>query len=297
MNRISETLVTMVKVTERCQKQTGVSHFICDYSPPKSGDANDIRKIPGNADFISVNSNPGLSVRANAVTVAAKIQSEQNCNAIYTITTRDMNRLALDSLILGSSVLGLQNVIVVRGDDFPSSDAAPTPVNDYMPTELISSISGLNKGVDFRGMSLESCPDICIGAVLDLSNGISNEADLAYRKISSGAEYFITQPTFEVMQAKLFCDAYKMMFGRDIEVPIFWGIQIPILSGVSFTQLPERVINDLNSGETPIDIALRVYQEFSSSGLHNIYVVPTIEQGGHRDYGLAEEFMAVAKSH
>ena len=286
----------MVKVTEHCQSKTGASHFICDYSPPKSGDANDIREMPGNADFISVNSNPGLSVRANSVTVAAKIQSEQNCNAIYTITTRDMNRLALDSLILGSSVLGLQNVIVVRGDDFPPSDAAPTPVNDYMPTELISSISRLNKGVDFRGMYLESRPDICIGAVLDLSNGISKEADLAYRKIRSGAEYFVTQPTFGVMQPKLFCDAYKTMFGRDIEVPVFWGIQIPILSGVSFTQLPEKIINALNSGETPIDIALRVYQEFRSGGLHNIYLVPTIDQGGHRDYELADQFMAIAKN-
>jgi 5,10-methylenetetrahydrofolate reductase len=287
----------MVKVTEHCRQKAGAPYFICDYSPPKSGDANDIRKIPCNADFISVNSNPGLSVRANAVTVAAKIQSEQNCNVIYTITTRDMNRLALDSLILGSSVLGLQNVIVVRGDDFPPSESTdPTPVNDYMPTELISSISRLNKGVDFRDMSLESSPDLCIGAVLDLSNGISNEADLACRKVSSGAEYFITQPTFDVRQALLFCDAYKAVSGRDIHVPIFWGIQIPILSGVSFTQLPEEVINALHSGETPIDIALRLYQDFRSVGLHNTYVVPTIQQGGHRDYALADQFMATAKS-
>ena len=287
----------MVKVTEHCRKKTGAPYFICDYSPPKSGDANDIRKIPGNADFISVNSNPGLSVRANAVAVAAKIKFEQNCNVIYTITTRDMNRLALDSLVLGSSVLGLQNVIVVRGDDFPPSESTPpTAVNDYMPTHLISSIASLNNGIDFRNMSLESSSDLCIGAALDLSNDVSHEADLAFRKVTSGAEYFITQPTFDVTQAQLFCDAYKTVSGTDIRVPIFWGIQIPILQGISFTQIPEQVINALNCGETPIDIALSLYQEFRSAGLHNIYLVPTVEQGGHRDYELADQFMAIAKN-
>ena len=42
-------------------------------------------------------------------------------DATFTLATRDMNRLALQSQLLGAQMLGLENVIVVQGDPFSPS--------------------------------------------------------------------------------------------------------------------------------------------------------------------------------
>ena len=107
------------------------------------------------ADFISVAYNPGRAVRANSAMLAASIRHETGRETVFTLATRDMNRLALQSLMLGAQMLGLENVVVVQGDPFNERDRSLTkPADDYRPTELIAGIRAMNEGMDFRGSSL-----------------------------------------------------------------------------------------------------------------------------------------------
>ena len=48
--------------------------------------------------------------------MAAALRDRYAADPIFTLATRDMNRLALESLLLGAQALGLGNVIVVAGD-------------------------------------------------------------------------------------------------------------------------------------------------------------------------------------
>ena len=173
----------MAKVTERCFQATGHTSFICDFSPPRTGDAELLQLPDISADFISVAHNPGRAVRVNAPMLAAAIKQRGGQEVIFTLATRDMNWLALQSQLLGAQLLGLENVIVVRGDDFTERDLALVkPAGDMRPTELLASIVGLNQGVDFRDSRLRSPTDYCVGAAVDLGRDMQREAGVRSRR-------------------------------------------------------------------------------------------------------------------
>ena len=280
----------MTRVTEHCSAITGRAAFICDYSPPRSGRSEDIPVPPDNADFVSVAYNPGRAVRVNSVAMAAALRHRRGADPIFTLATRDMNRLALESLLLGAQALGLENVIVVAGDPFGPRDVA-MPVNDYRATELIAAIANLNQGIDHRERPLRGATDFCIGATVDLGRGIEREARLAVRKVDAGAHFLITQPVFDPDDMERFADACARASGEELTVPVFYGVGLMELDGVSFASVPQWVTDDLANGRSGVDIALEVWSALRPAGVGDCYVVPPIRRSGARNYAAAREFI------
>ena len=86
--------------------------------------------------------------------LAAAIQNSGN-DAVFTLATRDMNKLALQAQLLGAQRLSGQNVVVVQGDPFGEQDQKRVAsVNDYSPTGLIAAIAQMNQGQDFKESKL-----------------------------------------------------------------------------------------------------------------------------------------------
>ena len=284
----------MAKVIDRCGAATGRPAFICDYSPPRSGRPEDAPKPPERADFISAAYNPGRAVRVNPVAMAAVLRGRYGAEPIFTLATRDMNRLALESLLLGAQALGLQNVIAVAGDPFGPQDAAAT-VNDYRTTELVAAIANLNGGVDYRGRNLRAPTDFCIGAVVDLGKGIDAEAGLAARKVAAGANFLITQPVCDPADVGRFADAYARAAGKPLAVPVFYGVGLMESDSLSFAAVPNWVNDDLAAGRPGVDIALQVWADLQAAGATDCYLVPPIRRSGARNYRAAREFLAQAQ--
>ena len=282
----------MVRVVDCCYESTGRSGFICDFSPPRSGNIAEARRADIPADFISVAYNPGRAVRTNSAMLAAAIRRETGKETLFTLATRDMNRLALQSLLLGAQMLELENLVVVQGDPFSERDLALTgPARDYRPTEMIAAIRSMNEGVDFRGSSLREPTSFCIGATFDLGRGIDREATLAARKVEAGADFLIGQPIFDPADAHRFLDSYQRQAGAVLSVPVFWGLQILERGGVLFSSVPDDVRADLEAGRSGVDIAVELFGRFRDAGLHNVYLMPPIRRGGARDYDAAREFL------
>ena len=279
----------MAKVVERSSAITARPAYICDYSPARSGRPADAPEPPSRADFISAAYNPGRAVRVNSVIAAAVLRDRYDADAIFTLATRDMNRLALESLLLGAQALGLENVIVVAGDPFGARDTAAA-VDDYRATELISAIAKLNAGMDHRGRSLRSPTDFCVGATVDLGRGIESEARLAMRKVAAGAHFLITQPVYDPEDVRRFEDACAG--SNAVSAPVFYGVGLMELDGVSFAAVPEWVSRDLADGRSAVDIALQVWDGLRVAGATNCYVVPPIRRNGARNYAAAEQFLA-----
>ena len=282
----------MTSVIECCYESTGRPGFICDFSPPRSGSIAEARRADIPADFISVAYNPGQAVRANSAMLAAAIRRETGRETVFTIATRDMNRLALQSLLLGAQVLGLENVAVVQGDRFDNRDRALLAVNGYRPTELIAAIRALNEGTDFRGSSLREPTNLCIGATFDLGRSLDEEAELTARKVEAGADFLMSQPIFDPEDAHRFRESYERQSGEALSIPVFYGLQILEQGGVLFSSVPEPVRAELEAGRSGVDIAVELYGRFQEVGLRNIYLVPPIRRGGGRDYAAAREFLA-----
>ena len=285
----------MAKVTERCYEATGHSAFICDFSPPRSGEAQVVQQANIDADFISVAYNPGRAVRVNSAMLAAAIKTRTSKEVVFTLATRDMNRLALQSLLLGAQLMGLENVVVVRGDPLTQGDLALVrEAADIRPTEFIAAIAAMNRGLDFRGIQLPAPTDFCVGATLDLARGIRKEAGLARRKARAGAQFFIAQPIFDAADAARFRDAYAAAAGEALAVPVFFGLQVLEKDGIVFSPVPGGIREELERGRSGVDIALELFLTFQDKGLHNVYLMPPVKRGGARDYHAAQEVLAGA---
>ena len=286
----------MAKVTEKCFETTGHTCFICDFSPPRSGDLSVLQNISIDPEFISIAYNPGRAVRVNSAMLAAAIKQQSGKDVVFILATRDMNKLALQPQMLGAQRVGLENAAVVQGDPFSQRDLAMVKAaGDTHPTQLIAGIKGMKQGVEFRGSQLRSPTGFCIGATFDLGRGIEQEAALAVRKAEAGADFFMSQPIFDVADADRFRQAYQKESGRELSLPVFFGLQILEKDGVIFSSVPEGVRGELEEGRPGVEIALELYRNFQEHGLHNIYLMPPIRRGGARNYEAAQQVLASAK--
>ena len=280
----------MTKVTDKYNRSKERTLFICDFSPPRAGDP--VLLEPArhlDVDFVSVAYNPGKSTRVNSAIAAHWIKTHTGRDVVFTMATRDFNKVAAQSLLLGAQLLALENVVAVRGDDFSDRDlSVQKDVNDFTPTGLLRSIRGMNEGVDFKGLRLRSPTDFCVGATIDLGRGMVGELPLTRRKVEAGAEYFISQPTFHPEEPTEFMSRYADRFGEELEAPIFHGVQVLTKESIVFGNVPAWVTDDLSQGRSGEDIALQVLRDFTNAGIKSIYLVPPILRGGRRDYEAAQ---------
>ena len=89
----------MTKIVDRLAQAGEGTVVICDFSPPRAGTPDLLRPAQDlDADYISVAYNPGKSTRANPVAAAHWIETNTDKDAVFTLATRDMNRLAIKIL-------------------------------------------------------------------------------------------------------------------------------------------------------------------------------------------------------
>ena len=268
-----------------------------DCSPPRSGDLSFAHALAGiEADFICVAYSPGRSARMDPVAAAASVRRIAGIDAIFSLATRDMNRLALQMHLLGAQALGLDNVVVLYGDEFSAKDLTRTrPVRDVHPTSLLADIRALNGGRDFKGLKLAAPTSLCAGAAIDLSKGVGPEAALAQRKVEAGAEFILAQPVYDPAPRRDFLDHCEALSGTPFASPVFWGVQLLTQEGLVFGDPPPRLVDEIARGRPPADVAVEVAGALRAAGADAFYVVPPILKGGARDYEAARDAIAAIK--
>ena len=283
----------MPTVAQRRAEDPQAVLFICDFSPPRGSDPQLLEPARDlDADFISVAYNPGKSTRVNSAFAAHWIKENAGKDVLFTLATRDMNKVAVQSLLLGAELAGLQNVVVVKGDEFTDRDLASVkPVDDFKPTELLSAIESMNSGLDFRGGKLRSPTRFCVGASIDLGRDIERETRLTRRKVEAGAQFFLLQALFYPRRLRDFLDGYAQRYGEDLAVPVFCGVQVMVPDSLVFGDIPPWVTEGLARGRPGVEIAIQVLQQFLDEGFRSIYLVPPILKGGRRDYEAAQRVL------
>ena len=240
-------------------------------------------------DIFSVAYSPGKSVRVNPVMVSHWLQNNCKIPSMFTLATRDMNKGAIQGILLGAQLLGLDNVVSVMGDEFTETESKlQATVKDFSSTQLIKSINDMNQRLDFKHRFLLHPTTFCVGATIDLSRDWAREIILTKKKIDSGADFILSQPLFNPDLSMKFYEQYIETIGTPIEIPIMWGVQIKTKGSLSFTDVPDWITEDLDLGRSAFDIALQIVSSYQDNGINNFYIVPPIYRGGRRDYESAQ---------
>tara|TARA_Y100000758_G_scaffold127876_1_gene90201 strand:+ start:989 stop:1852 length:864 start_codon:yes stop_codon:yes gene_type:complete len=283
----------MKSVLEAINKRGRKPFYLCDFSPPKGGNADLLLECYDlNPDMFMVAYAPGRSVRLNPIFAADWIHSRTNIPTVFTVSTRDMNKSAMQSLLLGAELMGLPNVLIVKGDKFSAQDLnLQTEVNDFTPTELISAVKTMNERRDFRGNELTYPTRFCIGGALDLSRDWGKESWLTKAKITSGSNFIVSQPTFDHELPSKFLSFYEKTIGEKLKIPVMWGIQMVERDTISFANVPRWVHQKLEDGGSSYEITINLVKRHLDLGIDTFYLVPTIYKGGRRDYLSAQAVM------
>lgn len=276
----------MTTVVEHRFQCPDTVQIVADFSPPRGADSTLLDEAGRlDADFISVNYSPGKSARVNSAFAAAWIKQNAGKEVIFSLSTRDMNRVAAQGLLLGANMMGLENVVVLRGDSFTETELAITkPVDDYAPTGLIRAIADMNRGIDYKGLKLQDPTGFCIGATIDLARSMDRQVELTRKKVETGAQFFLLQALFSPERLTEFLERYADRYGEELSALISCGVQVLVEDGVTFGVLPDWVTMSLRTGLSGEDIAVEVASRYLDAGHRSIYLLAPIFRGGRRDY-------------
>jgi methylenetetrahydrofolate reductase (NADH) len=157
-------------------------------------------RFRGLVDAINVTDGAGGNCHMSSVAASA-ILVAHGYPAVYQITCRDRNRIAIQGDILGAAALGVQNILCLTGDDVSQGDHPQAkPVFDLDAVSLLHIARGMcDQGQFASGRKLETAPDLFIGATANpfVPPYRDRVANLE-KKIVAGARFIQTQFCFDV---------------------------------------------------------------------------------------------------
>jgi 5,10-methylenetetrahydrofolate reductase len=204
---------------------------------------------------------------------------ENGFEPMLQMTCRDRNRLALQSDLLGAAVLGIENVLILGGDDVSLSDhPGAKGIFDLDTVRLLAVARELERGVDMAGHALRGSPRFCLGASVN-PNALSLEEEIEEMeaKAEAGAEFFQTQPIYDLVAFSSF-----MEHTRHIRVPVLAGIFLLksarmaryMNDHVPEVTVPPWVIRDLGCAADAIEKSLEI-------AVHTLQALRHICAGAH----------------
>ncbi len=235
-------------------------------------------------DAINVADNPMARMRMSAWAAAFLVQTRVGVDAILHFPVRGRNLLRVQSDLLAAHALGIRHVFVVMGDptrigDYP--DAADT--YDVVPSGLIRLIKeGFNRGQDQAGQPIGQPTRFVVGAALNMgANDLKRELRVMRRKLDAGADFFLTQPVYDVAVVERFLDA-----AGELPVPVLMGL-LPLRSyrhalflhnEVPGIHIPQRLLARMEqAGAAALEEGIRIAQELAVAlkpYVQGFYIIP-----------------------
>ncbi len=169
----------------------------------------DSRRIKGRVDAVVVPDMDNGVMKMSALAGGVLMQ-QQGLEAIIHVYARDRNSMALQGDLLAAHVLGIQNLIVVHGEDMANGDHRDAqPVYEVDEPGLLKAIQTLQSGKDLAGFDLDGVPRFTTGCDMGVFKDdadMESELKLAREKVAAGAQFVITPPVFDV---EIFSDFMK----------------------------------------------------------------------------------------
>ena len=172
--------------------------------PPRGAGAEIVRKkgelLNGYVDAVNVTDNQTAIVRMSSIAGCTHLLNI-GLEPVLQMVTRDRNRIALQSDIMGAYSLGIRNVLCLSGDH-QTFGSHPDALNvfDIDSMHLLRTVKTMREeGIDMSGYELQDPPRMFIGAA---ANPFADPFDYRVirlaKKIDAGANFIQTQCVYNM---------------------------------------------------------------------------------------------------
>ena len=272
-----------------------------EIGPPMGAEASHVEEaansLCGCIDAANITDNQTSILRMSSIGAALLVQS-QGVEAITQMTTRDRNRIAIQSDLLGAWALGLKNLLILSGDhQVFGNDSGAKNVYDVDSVQVIKMLTDLQEtGVFYNGKKAKGVPDFFIGTS---ANPFADPEELQLirlkKKIMAGARFVQTQAIYDVDRFERWMEKVRAM-GLHKDAYIMAGVlanksvrSIEVTSTVPGMAIPQHLVDRMREAEDAkaegVNIVLEIIERVKNiegiSGVHIMAVgweeiVPTI---------------------
>lgn len=273
--------------------QSGKFAVTAECGPPKGADPEVVKNkgkvLKGYVDSANVTDNQTGVVRLSSLASCAILRAE-GLDPVFQMVTRDRNRIALQSDVLGASALGIRNILCLSGDhqSFGNQPQAKG-VFDIDSVQLIQAVRQMrDAGEIIGGDKLTAPPQLFIGAAANpFADPFKYRAARLATKVEAGAEFIQTQCIFNLKRFKEWMGLVRD-YGLDNKVFILGGIT-PLKSArmaeymakqVAGMDIPEEIIDRMKAApakeqrEEGIKIAVETVQALKKmKGIRGVHIM------------------------
>lgn len=176
--------------------------------PPRGADPNVIREkgalLKGYVDAVNVTDNQTAIVRMSSIAACTHLL-QMGIEPVMQMVTRDRNRIALQSDILGAYSLGIKNILCLSGDH-QSFGSQPDALNvfDIDSIHLVRMVHEMKTiGKDMSGFELNVPPTMFVGAAANpFADPFEYRVIRLAKKIDAGANFIQTQCVYNLDRFK-----------------------------------------------------------------------------------------------
>jgi methylenetetrahydrofolate reductase (NADPH) len=188
------------------EKMLGQGEFAVtsECGPPRGADAEVIKKkgalLKGTVDAINVTDNQTSVVRMSSFS-SCVLLTQIGLEATLQMVTRDRNRIAIQSDILGAAALGINNILCLSGDHQKFGDHSTAKnVYDIDSIHLIQTVKNMrDEGKFLGGEDLKGIPKLFIGAAANpFADPFESRVVRLAKKVAAGVQFIQTQCIFNL---------------------------------------------------------------------------------------------------
>ena len=261
--------------------------------PPRGANSEVIREkggvLKGYVDAVNVTDNQTAIVRMSSIAACCHLL-QIGLEPVVQMVTRDRNRIALQSDIMGAYSLGIKNILCLSGDH-QSFGSQPDALNvfDIDSMNLIRTVQTMReKGKDMSGFELNESPRMFIGAAANpFADPFEYRVIRLAKKIDAGADFIQTQCIYNMDRFKEWMKMAREE-GLTEKVEILGGVT-PLKSAgmakfmnnkVAGMDIPESLIKRMagvpkeKAIEEGIKICLETITELREmEGIHGVHIM------------------------
>jgi len=183
--------------------------------PPRGGDGGVITQkaemIRDYVDAINITDNQTSVTRLCSLAACIRLK-QMGCEPVLQMVTRDRNRIALQSDILGAASFDINNILCLTGDHQSAGDSAQAQnVFDLDSIQLIQTVRLMrDEGKFLGGDDIERPPNMFVGAAANpFADPFEIRVPRLAKKIAAGAEFIQTQCVYNLDRFKRWMDGAR----------------------------------------------------------------------------------------